>query len=153
MLRSRMRSLTILIALAACGPAAAPPESGSRSPEPPPATEGAAKPSSLDAFCGGKTTPPCPTLAEHLAALRAKDCPNVEKSHNEFKLSTCGAFTRVDSDYGIVGYSRWFDARGVLVAGAAHVYEHRTENVYGTVPSCTPSRPSSVCGPPTPGEH
>jgi hypothetical protein len=90
------------------------------------------------------TAKPCPTLAEHLAALRAKDCAG--SPPNSFKSMTCGAYTLVESDYGIVGYWHYFGASGVLVGAIAHSYEHGGGQIYGAVPTCTPGPPSSVCG-------
>ncbi len=137
------RSLPLLVlVLAACGPAAAPPEAPTH---PTPPTRPGVESQPLASFCGGEATGRCPTLAEHLAELRAKDCPNVPTSHNKFEQRPCGALTRVDTDYGIVGYSRWFDAAGTLVAAAAHVYEHRTEVTYGTIPTCAAGPSVPVC--------
>lgn len=138
--------LPLVVTVAACSHASEPPRTPTRASAAGPGVQ----PNPLESFCGGSTTPRCPTLAEHLAEIRTKDCPNVATSHNRFVMFACGAFTRVDSDYGIVGYSRWFDGKGTLVGAVAHVYEHQTEAVHGQIPSCEPAPASPVCGPGSP---
>lgn len=140
-----MRRALPLLVVVACGPAAEPAQAPRGAPPSGGPPGRAVETNPLEAFCGGSATQRCPTLTEHLAELRAKDCPEVATSHNTYVTRPCGAFTRVDTDYGIVGYSRWFDGAGKLVAAAAHVYEHRTEAIYGPVPSCAAAAGSPVC--------
>jgi hypothetical protein len=83
----------------------------------------------LAQFCGSETTEPCPTLAEHLAALRSKECASVTPP----------------TARGIVGYTHFFDASGKLIGAIEHIYEYGRSQQYGIVPPCEMSDPKSVC--------
>jgi hypothetical protein len=45
----------------------------------------------------------------------------------------------VEVDYGIVGYSRFFDRTEKLVGAVAHLYEYGQNQRFGAVPECAPS--------------
>ena len=136
-----MVRLAVAVLLAGCTP----PASGSMgAPDASPApgsVSSSGKP--LAELCAGDRDGRCATLAEHLAELRASQCSG--KNPTPPTTRACGSGVAVDVDYGIVGYTRFFDAKGVLVGGVAHVYEYRRSERYGVVPECAPGDPNPVC--------
>jgi hypothetical protein len=97
----------------------------------------------LDEFCGGPRGEPCPSLTEHLAALQLQ-CKAGNGNPSPTVLRS-GGFTVTYVDFGIVGYSRFFDSNGVLVGAIAHVYEYSQTRHYGAVPDLPTAAATPVC--------
>jgi hypothetical protein len=148
-----MLTLAVLASLG-CSPASTPTPTSTPTTTPTPTPPGPLGPppgpqpaQPLSGLCGDAGPEPCLPLPQYLAKLRSTQCPRKDNPTPP-KQSACGGFTVVDEDYGVVGYSRYFDANGALVAGVAHVYEHGTSQAFGPVPACTPTAPKPVCAAP-----
>ena len=57
----------------------------------------------------------------------------------------CGPFAVVDERGGAASVTRYFDARGHLVAAQAESPEIRAAMKWGDVPKCTTSEPERIC--------
>jgi hypothetical protein len=145
--RVDLGALCVLVATSACqGATPTPAPTTSVAPAGPlPPAEASAHP--LAEYCGGATSQPCPKLRAAVASLRAQ-CPEAgsgPSAEPPFWTAPCGAYTVVQSDFGIVGYVQYFDGSGVVVGAIANVYEHGVVTRFGTVPACTQGAITSLC--------
>jgi hypothetical protein len=93
----------------------------------------------LSEHCGGK---PCPNLTDTLERYTSEGgCPpgaTIDKL-------TCGAFAVVDERSGAASVTRYFDARGNLVAAQAESPEIRAAMKWGDMPKCATAPGDRIC--------